>query len=114
MKSKRAKKFIQDCFNGSRGNMDDAEVVKACTIAENEMKVHLLEYLTEEQKDQVVSEFIKDINPEGLIKLSQYILIMLTDMSVKANSAETTISTELTLDNQRYEAKMVVTHKKIK
>lgn len=65
-----------------------------------------MEDLTEEQKVQIAIQMLTE---QPLETAGQVALLKIAEMAIKANSEETTLSTEATFEGKRYECKMVVT-----
>lgn len=70
--------------------------------------------ISDELLEEKIMECLKNESAECRIKLAQYTLIVLSQMTIDINSKTTTVSTDFTYKNQRRSAEMVVTYKDIK
>lgn len=114
MKAKKAKEYVDKCFESARGNIDDKEAKKACDIAYKEgVEWQSIQPMSQEKINAELTRFISSVSVGDKLKLGQYILTAISGLAINANAAKTTLSTEFTHNEKRYEAKMLITQKEL-
>lgn len=117
------KQTLEEAANEYMNILPVKSAIKCCDIEDLESHIKIAfkagaewmakQPLAQDQIDTKLSEYINSTELDDKIKLGQYSLVSISSMAIDANSATTTLSTEFTHKDKRYEAKMVITQKEI-